>query len=204
MKHRNDSFFQRYSSTEERLDVGPTSGGIDPVEPAAHFTLLDSGIEVFNSAGQSLGSFGLSSDTSTATGLSGVAVLGNGGQDIYDMRVGGIETAILRINLDLAIGQPRTTFGIFNDGPEMLTISSIIPEAAAPWISWTPEPPFDIQAGELQVISIIIDYASAPGGASQSRLLINSNDPENPIYPGGVFVNVTASDDRLFFDGFED
>ena len=50
----------------------------------------------------------------------------------------------------------------------------------------------------------MIDYASAPAGASQSRLLINSNDPEDPILPGGVFVNVTASGNILFLDGFED
>jgi len=85
-----------------------------------------------------------------------------------------------------------------------LSISSIALEKPAPWISWAPQAPFDIQPGGLQVIRIMIDYASAPAGASQSRLLINSNDPEDPILPGGVFVNVTASGNILFLDGFED
>jgi len=133
-----------------------------------------------------------------------LALLQNTGTPVDDMRVGGTETDMPRINLDLAVGQPRTTFGIFNDGPAMLSISSIALETPAPWVSWAPQAPFDIQAGGLQVIRIMIDYASAPAGASQSRLLINSNDPEDPILPGGVFVNVTASGNILFLDGFED
>jgi hypothetical protein len=76
----------------------------------------------------------------------------------------------------------------------VLTVSSITTDTPAPWIGWTPQAPFDIQPGQLKVVSVDIDFASAPEGASQTRLLINSNDPNESPYPGGVVVNVTALD----------
>lgn len=112
---------------------------------------------------------------------------------VDDLRSGGIETAMPRINLDLAIGEPRTTFGITNEGPVNLSISSIVPETPAPWISWSPVPPFDVQPGELVVVSAFVDYGLAPDGPVQTRLLVNSNDPDESPYPGGVFVNVTKA-----------
>ena len=123
-----------------------------------------------------------------------LSTLQNTGTPVDDLRVGGIETDMPRINLDLAIGEPRTTFGVFNDGPGVLTISSITTDTPAPWISWTPQAPFNIQPGQLKVVRVDIDFASAPSGALQTRLLINSNDPNESPYPGGVFVNVTALD----------
>ena len=119
---------------------------------------------------------------------------------VKDLRVGGLSTLMPRINLDLAIGEPRTTFGILNEGPGALDVSSISPQTPAPWISWTPQAPFTIQAGELKVIKVTIDHTSAPAGISQVRLLINSNDPDESPYPGGVLINVL---DTVFNNGFE-
>jgi hypothetical protein len=88
-----------------------------------------------------------------------------------------------------------------NEGPGVLNISSIATQTPAPWISWTPQAPFAIQAGELKVIKIIIDHASAPTGISQVHLLINSDDSDESPYPGGVFLNVTNT--TIFKNGFE-
>lgn len=74
-----------------RLDVGSTAGGTDPIQPDVPFTLLDSGFTVFNSAGESLGSFELTTDTSNATSLSGVAALGNNDQDIAGVDISSIQ-----------------------------------------------------------------------------------------------------------------
>jgi hypothetical protein len=123
---------------------------------------------------------------------------------VDDLRVGGIETGMSRINVDLAVGEPRTTFGIFNDGPGVLTISSITPETPAPWVSWAPLAPFDVQPGQLQVVSIDIDFSSAPDGSSHTRLLIHSNDSDESPYPDGVFVDVTTRPETIHADGFED
>lgn len=124
-----------------------------------------------------------------------LSILQSTATPIDDTRPGGIETGMPRINVDLAIGEPRTTFGIWNTGAAVLNISSISPESPAPWISWMPSAPFDVQPGQLQVITVQIDFASAPEGMSQTRLLVNSNDPNESPYPEGVFVNVTASPD---------
>ena len=95
-----------------------------------------------------------------------------------------------RINLDMAIGEPRTSFVIFNEGLRTLNVDSIVPSPAAPWVSLVPEPPFAIEAGELKVVSVVVDYNSAPAGDSQLRLLVNSDDPDQDPYPEGVFVNL--------------
>lgn len=66
--------------TAWRLDVGSTAGGSDDI--ANTEALLSSGFTVFDSAGSPLGSFGLTVDSSTATGVSGLGVVGIGGGDI--------------------------------------------------------------------------------------------------------------------------
>lgn len=125
---------------------------------------------------------------------------------VDDLRSGGIETAMSRINLDLAIGAPRTTFGIFNAGPGTLSVTSIALDSPAAWISWTPSTAFNVAPGELQVVEVSINYSLAPGGDSQRRLLITSDDPDESPFPSGVFINVSATpigDDEVFKDSFE-
>ena len=80
---------------------------------------------------------------------------------VDDQRQGGVETDMPRINLDLALGEDRTTFGIFNDGPGTLEVTSVVPQTAAPWIGIDPAGPFNVPVGQLQVVEISIDYGSA-------------------------------------------
>ncbi|RLA00539.1 MAG: hypothetical protein DRQ47_09360 [Gammaproteobacteria bacterium] len=124
---------------------------------------------------------------------------------IDDLRSGGIETAMPRINLDMAIGAPRTTFGVFNAGPGTLSVTSITLDSPAAWISWAPSV-FDVEPGKLQIVEVNIDYNLAPDGDSQRRLLIASDDPDESPFPGGVFINVSSSPavaEIVFKDGFE-
>lgn len=125
---------------------------------------------------------------------------------VDDLRSGGLETAMSRINIDLAIGTPRTTFGVFNAGPGTLSVTSIALDSPAAWISWTPSTAFNVAPGELQVVEVSINYSLAPGGDSQRRLLITSDDPDESPFPSGVFINVSATpigDDEVFKDSFE-
>ncbi|MDX2418582.1 MAG: S8 family serine peptidase [Xanthomonadales bacterium] len=112
---------------------------------------------------------------------------------VDDLRTGGIETDMPRINLELAIGEPRTTFGLSNEGAVSLSVTSIAPETPAPWLSWSPQAPFDVAKGELVIVSVFVDYDLAPADTSQVRLLIESNDPDESPYPNGIFVNVTKA-----------
>ncbi|NNK98544.1 MAG: S8 family serine peptidase [Xanthomonadales bacterium] len=112
---------------------------------------------------------------------------------VDDLRSGGVETAMPRINVDLALGESRTTFVITNDGPVNLSIASIVPETPAAWLSWAPAAPFNVEPGELVIVSVFVDYDLAPDGLVQTRLLVNSNDPDESPYPGGIFVNVTKA-----------
>ena len=139
------------------------------------------------------GAWGVLKQRNPAAGVDDIlATLQNTGTIVDDLRIGGVETDMPRINVDLALGEPRTTFGIFNDGSAPLSISSIIPATNAPWISWTPATPFDVEPGELQVVNVFVDFGAAPGGQSQTRLLINSNDSDESPYPEGVYVNVST------------
>ena len=124
---------------------------------------------------------------------------------VDDLRSGGLETAMPRFNLDMAIGTPRTTFGVFNAGPGTLSVTSIALDSPAAWISWTPSV-FDVAPGELQIVEVNINYNLAPAGNSQRRLLVTSDDPDESPFPGGVFINVNATPiggDEVFKDSFE-
>lgn len=124
---------------------------------------------------------------------------------------GGVQT-FPRINLDMALGEPRTSFGVFNDGPGVLTVDSIVSQTDAPWISLVPsppyvDPPYIIETGEVLVVSVVVDYAKAPAGDSQVQLMIKSDDSDESPYPEGVFINVWSltgpTPDEVFKDDFE-
>jgi hypothetical protein len=66
--------------TAWRLDVGGTAGGTDDIMNTD--AILSSGFSIFDSAGGGLGTFGLTVDSSTAAGVSGLGVVGLGGADI--------------------------------------------------------------------------------------------------------------------------
>jgi subtilisin family serine protease len=123
---------------------------------------------------------------------------------VDDQRQGGIETAMKRINLDAALDRSGTVFAVLNRGPAMLTVTSIGPESPAPWISVNPAGPFELAAGELQLVQVLVDYENAPTGTSRTRLLLHSNDPHKSPWPDGVFIHIeTFVLDIIHADGFE-
>jgi hypothetical protein len=126
------------------------------------------------------------------------------GTQVDDLRPSGSVQNIPRINLDVAIGEPRTSFSIRNLGAGVLNITSINLDSPAPWITWSPLAPFSIQPGELKVVTVYVDYDLAPNGATQRRLLINSNDSNESPFPGGVYIDVIGIPEELIFEsGFE-
>ncbi len=68
--------------TSWRIDVGGLAAFADLINPDSPFTITSAGFEAFNSAGASLGAFGLTVDLSDPTGMGGVGVVGLGGPDI--------------------------------------------------------------------------------------------------------------------------
>lgn len=116
-----------------------------------------------------------------------LADLSNTGTLLMDQRSGSAgPQEFPRINVDLAIGQPRTTFAIFNRGPGQLNVSSILPNGATPWVSANPSS-FSLPAGSLQVITVPVDFDTAPDGNSQAILTVTSNAD-----PVDVTVNIQA------------
>ena len=82
-------------------------------------------------------------------------------------------------------------FRIFNDGTADLTVNAITPDTGAPWLNWTPAAPFTLAPGAMQFVSLAVDSAQAPPGTTSTRLLVESDDPDESPYPGGVFVYLT-------------
>jgi hypothetical protein len=123
------------------------------------------------------------------TDLQSTAVL------LDDLRVGGTETDLPRISLDMALGESiqRTTFAIFNRGPVALNVTSIVPETPAAWISVNPAGPFTVSPWGVQEVVVFIDFDLAPAGTTVTRLLVNSDDPDESPWPGGVNISVTKA-----------
>ena len=108
---------------------------------------------------------------------------------VDDNRPGGIETAIPRINLDLALGANRTNFAIRNIGRGPLTVNTIALETAAAWITWAqPTLPLVIPAGGYEIIPLTIDYGLAPQPSSQRNIVISHDDSSQ----GNKIVGVTV------------
>jgi subtilisin family serine protease len=117
-------------------------------------------------------------------------ILVNTGDPVTDTKVAITKP---RVNLGRAIeslGQ-NNSFTIFNDGNAPLTVTAITLDAAAAWLSWTPQGPFTIGPGTAQVIALSVNPSLVPAGETTRRLVIASNDPDENPYPGGVFVTVT-------------
>lgn len=78
-----------------RFDAGSNAGGADQINidlgMGESINVLGSGIIAFNSAGASLGSFAMTLDSSSASALSGVGVIGLGGGNIAGFDLSGIE-----------------------------------------------------------------------------------------------------------------
>lgn len=103
-----------------------------------------------------------------------------------------------RINLARAIeslGQ-SVSFTIHNDGNAPLSITSLALDVVTPWLSCSPSAPFTIAAGGTQVVAISASATQAPVGTTSRRVLVNSNDPDESPYPGGVFLTINKTDGR--------
>ncbi|HVT58966.1 MAG TPA: M12 family metallo-peptidase [Thermoanaerobaculia bacterium] len=87
---------------------------------------------------------------------------------------------------------PGNAFTIYNDGVSLLTVNPLTLETPAPWVTWSPTPPYSVSGGGTQVVTVSVDYSLAPPGPSARRILISSNDPDSKKspYPGGVNVIV--------------
>jgi subtilisin family serine protease len=111
------------------------------------------------------------------------AALLSTGDAVFDPKAGLTKP---RLNLGHALQSIQPGFTIYNDGGSNLLVTALVPDAAAPWLSWSPSTPFTLAPGTAQGISVRIDFGSAPTGPSTLHLGVYSNDPlENP-YPGGI------------------
>jgi len=128
-----------------------------------------------------------------------LAILTATGDPITDDKVPTITKP--RVNLAAAIESlPQGNIGsftIYNDGFSDLTISSIVPETVAPWLSVDPAPPFSIPALSSKEVLVLVDDTLAPEGTTVTRLLVGSNDADEDPYPGAVFVTVINGDSGL-------
>jgi subtilisin family serine protease len=111
------------------------------------------------------------------------------GKIVNDQRPNGTVTGLRRIDLAAAIaaGAGRI-FTIHNDGTATLFVTSIAAETAAPWLSWSPAPPFNIAPGSSRQVTVTVDELDVPPGQTTTRLLVSSNDSDESPYPNGVFV----------------
>ena len=101
--------------------------------------------------------------------------------------------------LDAVLAAAETTaraFTISNNGcGDALTITSIDKEYQSQWLSFEPQPPFEIEPGTSQQVIVTIDASGLNGGTYSDRLLVYSDDPEQNPYADGVYVNVTITCD---------
>lgn len=129
-------------------------------------------------------------------------------EPVDDNRAGGSFFDLPRINLDMALNDSisRTTFGIFNPSPVPLNVTTITPENPASWITVTPNAGIVVPPRGLQVVQVAINYGLAPEGETVTRLLINSDDPDESPWPDGVNITVNKAavvEEVIFLDGFE-
>ena len=98
-----------------------------------------------------------------------------------------------RVNLEQAIQGLQITsqnFRIYNDGGSILTITSIVAQAAAPWLTLTPPAPptFNISPLGFQDVAVTVNWSLAPHGIVTNRLLVTSNVGTNSPYAGGIYI----------------
>lgn len=104
-----------------------------------------------------------------------------------------------------ADGFAGRSFVIFNDGNSPLTVSSMSLDTGASWIRWEPQPPFTVAPGASQKVLLFVDFGLATQGQTTHRLLVQSNDPDESPYPGGVNLLIfgNSPENSVFQDGFE-
>jgi subtilisin family serine protease len=132
------------------------------------------------------------------------------GTPVDDNRVGGFVTDMPRINIDQAlrlIGAVPASFAIANRGTGPLEVTSIFPDQSAPWLSFNPPAPFSVPRGQIRIVTPQVDFNSAPTGTTELGIVIESNDPDESPWPGGVALTVINAGGNtphmIFTDGFE-
>jgi subtilisin family serine protease len=117
------------------------------------------------------------------------------GIDPLDEPTGGAHNA-RRLNerattvADFRASANTESFTIFNDGSGELLVTAIDLESPAAWISYSPAEPFTVPAGGTRLVSVAVDFDSAPEGVSNNRLLVYSNDADENPYPNAVLINI--------------
>ncbi|MFQ5964387.1 MAG: M6 family metalloprotease domain-containing protein [Candidatus Scalinduaceae bacterium] len=94
----------------------------------------------------------------------------------------------------LTSGSQSKTFTIYNDGLGILNITDIIKENNSSWLSFSPPPPFSINSGNSQNVTVIVNPSLANYGTNTDRLIVYSNDPDENPYPNGVNITLTVDD----------
>lgn len=87
---------------------------------------------------------------------------------------------------------PSDGFVIHNDGGATLSVDTIQPDQSAPWLTWTPQAPFEVSPGGSTTVQVDADLGAAPTGETTRRLLVESNDSDLSPYPGGVDVTTVT------------
>jgi hypothetical protein len=88
-------------------------------------------------------------------------------------------------------GLNARSFVIYNDGGQPLSVTSMALDIATSWIEWEPQAPFTVPAGGSQIVHVYVDFPQAPAGTTSRRILVQSNDPDESPYPGGVNLSIT-------------
>jgi len=103
-------------------------------------------------------------------------------------------------------GLPETiqrSFTIYNDGTGQLDIDDISLSSPAGWISWSPAAPFSVAPGGTRQITVTVDSSATPANNAGRTLSIQSNDPNDNPFPGGVDLIIESGADSIFVDRFE-
>ncbi len=109
------------------------------------------------------------------------------GEFPFTEHIGPLPNALAAI--DAALAEPeRDEFVIYNDGSVPLNVTSITPNAAAAWIDWSPQAPFNVPATSSVTVTVTIDWDLVPNGETTRQLLIASSDTGETPYPGAVYV----------------
>ena len=97
----------------------------------------------------------------------------------------------------------QRSFTVYNDGNAQLNISDISLSSPASWISWNPSAPFSIEPGGARQIAVTVNLANAPDTNASRTLQVQSNDPDENPFPGGVELVISSGSDDIFIDRFE-
>lgn len=91
-----------------------------------------------------------------------------------------------------ALATNQRVVTIANRGSQTLNVTGVTTQNPAPWISIAPGPPYAINPGATQDVTVTVEFGLAPTGTTTSRLFLASNDPDEPSVGVDVTVNRTS------------